>query len=692
MNLFRAFGLGWGTIVFVLIAPLPGASVTVSSLADLQTAINRAQAGDELILANGTYLNNTLTVTRSNITIRAATPGGVFLNGTNAINMRANSVTFSGFQFTSGSIPGIVIEVWGSDNTLAQLNFDSYSAQKYIAIKAGTQRNAVRNANFQNKPATAPIGNLVHVDADPNITGYHIISRNSFQHMPGSGGDNGNECIRLGQGAQSTFASGTVVEYNYFEDTGLGDSEAISVKSRHNVLRWNTMNRNPRAMMVFRNGDDNVAYGNFFIDSGGIRVKEANNIYCYNNYFERAGIGGNTNAVTYDFVSPNLRNVNFFHNTFVESGLIALGSGATGNTWANNLFQKSSGSLFSGSSAGITWTGNLHSGALGISIPAGTTATADLGLTRNADGYSGLSATSPAVNRGAPLPDPFHPPGIEGDAVLGLDIAGQVRDSRKDVGCGEYAATGPVTNRPLSLADVGPAYLQSVVKVLNAASAQEGAMAPESIVSLFGRGLAAATETADGATVTALGGATVKVIDSQGVSRLAPLLFVSEGQINFLVPAATAIGPAVIVAAKAGGSPQNGSATVSLGAPGLFTVRGDSPVPAAFYLRVTAANQRISDYVFDPRTLAAIDIPRAAGDQTYLLLYGTGVRHSPRVTAIVTANGQALPVLAAVPQGEYAGLDQINVGPLPPNLPSGPLTIRLFDEDRPSNAIAVRLQ
>ena len=25
MNLFRAFGLGWGTIVFVLIAPLPGA-------------------------------------------------------------------------------------------------------------------------------------------------------------------------------------------------------------------------------------------------------------------------------------------------------------------------------------------------------------------------------------------------------------------------------------------------------------------------------------------------------------------------------------------------------------------------------------------------------------------------------------------------------------------------------------------
>ncbi len=69
-------------------------------------------------------------MTRSNIAIRAATPGGVFLNGATRIDIRANAMTFSGFHFTSGSIPGIVIEVWGGDNTLAQLNFDSYLAQK----------------------------------------------------------------------------------------------------------------------------------------------------------------------------------------------------------------------------------------------------------------------------------------------------------------------------------------------------------------------------------------------------------------------------------------------------------------------------------------------------------------------------------------------------------------------------------
>lgn len=52
--------------------------------------------------------------------------------------------------------------------------------------------------------------------------------------------------------------------------------------------------------------------------SGGIRVKEANDIYCYNNYFEKSGVGGSMNAVTFMYVSPNLNNINFLYNTFVN--------------------------------------------------------------------------------------------------------------------------------------------------------------------------------------------------------------------------------------------------------------------------------------------------------------------------------------------------------------------------------------
>ena len=674
-----------------LISTAHAAETTTTSIADLQSAINRAQPGDTVILANGTYTNNTITVNSGNITVRAASPGGVYLNGTNTIIIQSSNVTFSNFQFTSGSIPGVVIEVRGNYNTVTQLNFNGYSAQKYVVFKAGSHHNAITYSNLQNKPVTAPQGNLIESEADPSVVGYHTISHNSFQHLPGAGGDNGNECIRLGDGAQSTYISRTVVEYNYFSDTGAGDSEAISVKSRENTLRWNTMRDNPDAMFVFRNGDNNVAYGNFFIDSGGIRVKEANNIYCYNNYFERAGVGGKMNAVTYDFVSPNLKNVNFIHNTFVESGLIALSSGATGNTWANNLISRSSGNIFDGSSSGISWAGNLYSGALGISIPSGMAAYVDLGVSLNSYRYYGLSSSSAAINSGRSFPPVYNIPGIDGDYELALDISGQSRDSLKDVGCVEFGATGTATNRPLALADVGPSYLRSPVRLFNSAGYKEGVIAQDSIMTLFGSGLALSTESYDGSTVTTLGGASVNLVDSKGVSRQAPLFFASDGQINFLVPSGTATGLAVIAATKSGAStPQNGSAIVNPVAPGIFTVSGISTVPAAFYLRVTPADQRITGYAFDLTTGNAIDIPRAAGDQIYLLLYGTGFRHATRVTA--SANGQNVSVLGAVAQSQYAGLDQVNIGPLPSKLPSGTVTVRLFADAQPANTIAVRLQ
>lgn len=431
----------------------------VSSIAALQSAVNGATAGDIIVLADGTYLNSTFSIGTSNITVRAATPGGVFLNGTNNITIPGNFVTFSGFQFTSGSISGIVITVSGNNNTLTQLNFNGYSAQKYINLQG--QYDEVTYSNFQNKPTSAPAGNLIHIAPNGSVPNYAKIRYCSFQNMPGAGGDNGNECIRIANGAQSTFLCRTVVEFCYFNNTGPGDSEAISVKSRENVLRYNTFTNNQDAMMVFRNGNDNVAYGNFFIGAGGIRVKEANNVFCYNNYFENSGVGGTMNAVTYIFVSPNLKNINFLHNTFVECGLIDLASGATNNTWANNIFKKSSGNIFTGSATGIAWAGNIYTGTLGISIPSGMT-NVDPQLVLNSDGYYGLSATSPAIDTAsASYPAILDVANIDDDPSLLLDVSGQSRPvtvTLKDVGADEYT-TGTITNRPLVLANVGPSYL-----------------------------------------------------------------------------------------------------------------------------------------------------------------------------------------------------------------------------------------
>ncbi len=455
--------------VIVLIAvlfcsQLSATEVHVSSISELQTAISAASAGDVLVLANGTYLNSTLYIGTNNITVRAATPGGVFLNGTNGIIIAGSAVTFSGFQFTSGSITGIVITVSGNNDTLTQLNFNGYSAQKYINLLG--QYDVLSYSAFENKPTTAPIGNLIHVSPDATIPRYAKIRYCSFKNMPGAGGDNGNECIRISNGATSSYVCRTVVEFCYFENTGAGDSEVISVKCAQNVLRYNTMNNNMHGNFCFRFGDNNIAYSNFFLSSGGIRIKVANNIYCYNNYFQNCGDGSITAPVKYVYDSgvgvPHLGNVNIIHNTIVDGTSVEFDSHATGNTWANNIFKKSSGTIFTGGASGISWAGNIYQGALGLTIPSSMT-NADPKLVVNADGYYGLSSGSPAIDAAsAGYPAILHIAGIDDDPALAYDISGQSRPAAvtlKDVGCDEFNAAGPVTNRPLKIADVGPSYL-----------------------------------------------------------------------------------------------------------------------------------------------------------------------------------------------------------------------------------------
>ena len=131
------------------------------------------------------------------------------------MTIKADNTIFSGFQFIDGNSPGIVIKVSGSHNQLIDLNFSGYSAEKYINIEAGSQFNDVSYCNFENKPASAPIGNLVGVIPDENIPGFHRIRFCSFKNLPGPGGDYGNEPIRLGVGERSKYISRTIIENCY---------------------------------------------------------------------------------------------------------------------------------------------------------------------------------------------------------------------------------------------------------------------------------------------------------------------------------------------------------------------------------------------------------------------------------------------------------------------------------------------
>ena len=471
----------WGIIVlFILFGSLTvdASTINVNTISALQTAVNSSSPGDIIILANGTYTNNTLTISNNNITVKSATAGGVYLNGTNAITISGNYETFTGFQFTSGVISGNAVTLSGNYNTLTQLNFNGYDAGHMVYISGS--HNILSNSNFQNKPASNMInhggtGDMVQIIPSPTIIGYNVIRYCSFQHMPGFGGDYGNECIRIGDGVYSSDISKTVVEYCYFEDTGNGDSEAISVKSQQNCIRFNTMNKNPNAMFSFRYGSYNIAYSNFFIKSGGIRCKEANSIYIYNNYFEESAIGQNTSLpgtskapIYLEYFGAGYGdNFNIINNTFYRCTPSQIDNGMTNCTWANNIFYSDSSPIFAGTATGQSFAGNIYQGTLGLTIASGMKNINPL-LALNSDNYYGLTAASPAIDASSnSYPSLLAISGIDDDSTIVYDVQGQHRPSSillKDVGCDEYT-TGTITNRPLALSDTGPSYLNIVTDV-----------------------------------------------------------------------------------------------------------------------------------------------------------------------------------------------------------------------------------
>jgi uncharacterized protein (TIGR03437 family) len=233
--------------------------------------------------------------------------------------------------------------------------------------------------------------------------------------------------------------------------------------------------------------------------------------------------------------------------------------------------------------------------------------------------------------------------------------------------------------------------------VKNAASFEVGRAAPDSWASLFGSNLAGQLVVAEATPLpTSLDGATVSVTDSAGTERLAILHFVAPGQINFLAPTGTRPGQASVKVTAAGGS-ASAPLRVEALAPGLFSANSDGAgVAAALSQRYTAAGPEPPLLVFQysaasgRQVAVPIDLG-AASDQVILLLYGTGIRgFQSGVTA--TIGGQTAEVMGAAAQGQYAGLDQVNLR-IPRSLASrGEVQIRLTVDGQPANIVTVNIQ
>lgn len=234
-------------------------------------------------------------------------------------------------------------------------------------------------------------------------------------------------------------------------------------------------------------------------------------------------------------------------------------------------------------------------------------------------------------------------------------------------------------------------------ETVSGASFLRGPVSPESIVSIFGEGLATSTAAAARTPLPAsLGGSTVAVIDSAGVSRPASLFYASPGQINFLIPAGTPAGTARVITTREDAITSQSIINVAQVAPGIFSADASGKgIAAAILIRVAPDGTQSAMPVFrcEAGTPTCAAVPITLGDpaeQVILSLFGTGIRFHSGVQ--VTAGGMPVEVLYAGAQGQYVGLDQVNVR-LPRSLQgSGSIEMVITAGTARSNPVTVNLQ
>lgn len=240
----------------------------------------------------------------------------------------------------------------------------------------------------------------------------------------------------------------------------------------------------------------------------------------------------------------------------------------------------------------------------------------------------------------------------------------------------------------------------ATVSTVSAASFDGTTLAPESIVSAFGVNLATGTQAANVAPLpTTLAGTSVRVKDSLGAERLAPLFFASPGQINFLIPAGTVAGSATITVTGSDGSTAIGSAQISNIAPSLFTANSSGiGVAAAVLLRIGANGSQTVEPVAEWNSALNRFVARPIdlgndGDQVYLLLFGTGLRFRSSLSSVtISIGGQVAQVQYVGQQNDFVGLDQVNVL-LPHSLAGrGEVELALTADGKPANAVLLHFK
>jgi poly(beta-D-mannuronate) lyase len=412
-------------------------NIKVSSIQSLQKEIDTAKPGDRIIVANGVYsTNESILISKKGnasqqITIEAETIGGVEINGANGFMLSAPSsyIIIKGFKFThrtgTNRIETGATHCLITSNVFECAPAGSPGSKPYLNISGDD--NEISYNIFQNKKDEGQMISIQGPGSD-KMAKRTWIHHNYFYNFPPT--SNNCSAIQIGLSGRSMDSAFCVVEYNLFIMTEGENEGAICHKSCNNIIRFNTFGERSEEMSL-RHGNNSQVYGNFFLNTTGLRFSGDDHLI-YNNYFKgcsKAIVCTNGDGEVKEGSKLTCHDrpdrVEVVYNTIVDckssfqmpgrnSGL-----GATKITFANNIIQGGEPVSVQGNYPDPVWKGNILWNTSGGSMPS--------------DGYSIVNPELIADNYGI-----YH---------LSLRNSGINSDQYPTI---------PVTNRPLTISDVGP--------------------------------------------------------------------------------------------------------------------------------------------------------------------------------------------------------------------------------------------
>jgi len=399
----------WGLLLLITAlghTTLFAENIKVTAIVDLQRAINRANPGDVITLANGTYITaEDIVVNRTGtaahpIIICAETMGGAEIGGVGGFSLvsPAAYIIIKGFKFTHESKKART----GGGTSFCRFTqniFENSGDGEDLTIAGNDQE--VDYNTFQNKNA---MGRMLAIrGTGSQIAERLLIHHNYFKNYKDQGGKNGAETLQFGLSGFSMSTSNSIVEYNLFEDCA-GENELISVKASGVTLRYNTI-RNCPAQFTLRHGNKCLVYNNYFINTPGIRIFGDDHLIT-GNYFENCKPAitiGNGDGEVADGAKLTVHDrpdrVVISYNILVNNAQNYVmtqrkdGLGATDVTFAYNIIQGGgAASTITGPYNGAKWEGNLLFDVKDAgSMPAAGYANMGTALQKNQSGFFALT-------------------------------------------------------------------------------------------------------------------------------------------------------------------------------------------------------------------------------------------------------------------------------------------------------------